>query len=1450
MNTGRDPTSRLRANLNPLRTTALGNGFHGPNTTPLSAVSMNQTPASAIQPYNPQQWAPSPAPERHHYQEQPQSPPPPPPYSPPRSQRPSSMVFETSPANISAARAPLPGTPNNHHLQQGHQRPSPESTTSQTSFAPPPGTTRGASRERRFGLPSFGRRRDSDQYQQQNITLSPSDTYTHTHAHQPIPPPPASRSPQPPLQHQPQQQQQQQQQQHQRSQPPLQPLQTSNYHQQHQQSQQPPAVAPGSRRAASAGAIATPTSARSRSSSQVRWEAGMPLPPPPPGPPPSGSRSQSMTRPHHGSDPIVSGPTRRPPPAGVAVLGPVPPTPAGWFDRDLVEPENENTAVRDGDVDNYNDPYNDNATPRQVPDSVAAAAAAASAAAAREDHSPNRGSLVESTSSAASSSARDLAESAPSTNSTHSSHSPSATVTNGTNSSSGGSGSSNYNNMTLARTGAVRGGEKTLRERRNESRNRGANSVRNSIDGAVNAGINADSSSGPGHGHARQLSNIVIPAAGSVGSLMRRPTINKSTPRSGGGGPNSGRALLSLQQQQASPRSSDTVTGGTATPPFSPYPHSSSPNMNRPHMGSIASGLANDANANAVPKALPTPPLRSRASSASSQTRRQSQSPPNTSDATTGAGSGDTLTRELAVSQSSDQFCQGSVDRFHAFAQREAAAGSDAERVRLFAEFMVAESRVRRERYAAAIGAMGSEIFDLTRDFFRPMLPAVATAPFTAGGGGRREPVASQGSADDSAGTSAVEFTPQSSEPSHSHRGSVASVFREGSASAPLVGRDTASSPDDNANFDSAIDSSSTPNSAHLPMSPSGPPPGWGAQANYMPSLSPILSMSVSEHPDDKSSRGRTASRWWESSENGGEGRDGRGGRRDDSGDRLARSKRESKYMGVPKEAREALQWTDDLHEPLSGRSVRSPQYVDPGVGSSGNGGPVNYAAYEGSSEYPPEKVHHHPQADYMASPDPVRTPQAPPAHFRNSYLSSTASSSTPGLSTPNTPNAGSAFQQPGAQPLHQNSIPAALDVSRLVTLPPPYPRHHPAVNNNHPDLSETRAAVRTLASLGDVEAAYDQCKRATEAAHIESDRAQQQQTATMRASLQEEIASGRMSYAEAAAIEADAAAANEARQKESLKADFDRFQTMVVQPVNELLTGRIAHATQLFDELRSRLFGETRQPSPNLPQEEGDEQPELLETLTLLKWVFEAREALHRAIYDLLTERNNRYRDMVLAPYRRAGDTAADKLRDAEAFFAGDAATRAAAFAAEALQRTEAFRDVVEANVVRGVEVQLSAFWDIAPPLAQLLDQVPLDLTGFTVQIPAAEYEETPSYHEHPLQYLFSLLLHAEKSTHQFIESQTNLLCLLHEVKEAALTAKDRTTGTGEANSSSGATSRDVESARLTDDLKDKVRVVQGQWRAGLGETFELVKERVGGWLLETGGWDESLEDGGVGGV
>lgn len=365
------------------------------------------------------------------------------------------------------------------------------------------------------------------------------------------------------------------------------------------------------------------------------------------------------------------------------------------------------------------------------------------------------------------------------------------------------------------------------------------------------------------------------------------------------------------------------------------------------------------------------------------------------------------------------------------------------------------------------------------------------------------------------------------------------------------------------------------------------------------------------------------------------------------------------------------------------------------------------------------------------------------------------------------------------------------------------------------------------------------------------------------------------MTYGEAAAIEADSNESEKQATKELEKKDFDRFQTDVVVPLNEILTNRITKATSLFDELRSRLFVETCEPNPNMPQEEGDELPELLEKLTLLKWIFEAREILHRAVYDLLSDRNDRYREMVITPYRLAGNE--EKMAHASAFFAEDAGKRALAFANEVLQRTVEFQGVVEENVVRGVEVQSSAFWDIAPPLCRLLDRIPLGtssippimdgasqssseggssrsvgktLADFRIQIPQSEIVENPSYIDHPLQYLFSLVLHAEKSTYQFIESQTNLFCLLHEVKEAVLVARARVMEEeqGVEGQQGVASWKREEGKSLTDDLKEKVRVVQDQWRDALGEKIGLVKERVGEWLLQTGGWDESLEDRGVG--
>lgn len=372
-------------------------------------------------------------------------------------------------------------------------------------------------------------------------------------------------------------------------------------------------------------------------------------------------------------------------------------------------------------------------------------------------------------------------------------------------------------------------------------------------------------------------------------------------------------------------------------------------------------------------------------------------------------------------------------------------------------------------------------------------------------------------------------------------------------------------------------------------------------------------------------------------------------------------------------------------------------------------------------------------------------------------------------------------------------------------------------------------------------------------------DTAASERRRALRANLQQEINSGNLGYADAGAIETDSEAQENEKKKELEKSEYEQFQNQVIMPLNDLLTDRIDRASELYNDLSRRLF-DSGQNDIDMPQEEGDDRPELLEKLTLLKWIFEARESLHRAIYDILSDRNNRFREVVVTPYRLAGNT--EKMKNAEAFFEEDAAKREYGYANEVLNRSRDFRSVVDNAVQRGVALQLSAFWDIAPPLTRLVEKIPHNLEGFRIQIPLSELNENPAYHDHPMQYLLTLLNHTEKSAYQFIEAHTNLLCLLHEVKEAVVNAKARVLATQvkDADGTPVCTDerdervramRQSEEARLTEDLKEKVRVVQDQWNNALAGGIRDVKERIGDWLLQTGGWDETLiEEAAIAGV
>ncbi|KAF2264700.1 hypothetical protein CC78DRAFT_616611 [Lojkania enalia] len=891
------------------------------------------------------------------------------------------------------------------------------------------------------------------------------------------------------------------------------------------------------------------------------------------------------------------------------------------------------------------------------------------------------------------------------------------------------SSSTLYRNPTQRDTSATRG----IRERRSESR-----AARERSEPSNNPWAQDLETA------AAKPANLVLSGT-SEGSLSRRGA-TKGTPRSAGGvrSPRSSNILQDSGSSSSTPRidSSKKLTSGAPvpTPPFSP----GTEEFNLRHVRKALVSFPS--------KALPTPPLHyygdkhalgltnqpENAVRSASQRSNASDSRPQDSSSSTPRPA------ERNV------FAQTAIERHRRFVEKEIAAESDQARLELFAEFIVAESRLRRDRYSAAFDAMASDILDLTRDLWRSY-----------NGTGKRSVTPSTQSASVPTGRRSQAST------------SGDSPDTRFSNSIPTTAASPASSV---ANFTPHTE----PNSPSSATSQRHRDQSWNN--NYQPCLSPIPSMAMSTVPDEEDSRGRSASRWWEASNDGASS--GIGSRR------LERSKRESKYMGLVKEARESLQWENQP----------SPAY---------HAGSSMQQAY-GPNEYPPEKTGFHEESEVSSAKSYQLRPSSNPA----------------------TPD------------------PHKLDVSRLVTLPPPYPRHHPAVNNNHPDLASIRSNLRTLSDLEEIKTTKERFKATMETRKEQERTSLADRKAQLRYNIQENIRNSVMSFADAAKAEADFEAREERRAQESVQNIFDTFQTDVANPVHALLCERITKVSASIEHLKGRLSHDAQELNPNQTQEEGDEQPELLEMLTLLKWLFEAREFLHKEMFVLEDERNDLYKDIIILPYIQTRNE--QKVKEATAFFNRDAQDRKVVFEKEILKRYEDFMNVIEENVTRGVEAQLSAFWDIAPGLLDIVQKVPQRLNGFEILIPPQEYEENPSYHGFPMQYLYSLLAHARRSAYQFIESQINLLCLLHEVKTGVMTAGSRLLETqriheGEELSSVDTEMRAIredEERRLTDDLKDKVGLVESQWGEALGQGLEECKTRVEEFLVQQGGWDDSLKE------
>ena len=864
----------------------------------------------------------------------------------------------------------------------------------------------------------------------------------------------------------------------------------------------------------------------------------------------------------------------------------------------------------------------------------------------------------------------------------------------------------------LFRSPAVRDpSAKGIRERRIERRNRQSQTFEDMS--AVS------SSSNPWADALEHIkpSNLVFPEHRQSPDHTRNPPSSRYTPQStrsiGSEGHRtasrsraSSTGLFSEQSPHSMPKPETSPAGPSAafaqTPPFSP--------------GASSSTFQKEAPQVVPPKALPTPPLNS-AKEVLSRSRAASRGPedrpishilhlPNDAISTMqplsprrlpNAQPTQQASLESVIRQETD-FVQDAVQRHQKFIEQEAAALNEAEAMKIFTDFIVAESQIRRERYAAVWDAGSFEIDEVRSKLFE--MPS-----------------------------------PQASLPS----------------TKPIRPMPTLEIPSNR---------TSRPESAW-----------WN---NYQPCLSPIASLGMSN--DEMSSRGRAPSRWWES----------KTGSSSEGYDRkVQRSKRESKYMGLP---RDSMQWDQE----------RTPSKLDD-AGSNYTG---QYEAY-GPGEYPPEKVGWHAE-------------------------------------TPGYPNHGNGDRH------GQFLTTQKLDISRLITLPPPYPRHYPAVNNSHPDLVSYRTTVRSITDLSEIKSTRQRYKDDVENMAQEHKSQVKEGRRHFKSNIQNQIQEGSLTFAEAAEAEAAMIVDEKKRERGLVKRELDTYQESVLKPMMTILNDRIDRATTCIDELSSRLFDDAQHETPDQTQEEGDEKPELLEKLTQLKWLFEAREQLHRESFELVSDRDEKYKAVALLPYQQSKNE--DKIRETHAFFSKDALDRRVQYETQAFSRLESFLDVIEQNVVRGVEKQLSAFWDIAPSLLALVQQIPDNLRDLQIQIPADEYQENPSYQAHPLQYLYTLLSHAEKSSYQYIESQINLLCLLHEVRSAVMRANRNLAEAeriwqGESEETVRRGMQEVradEEVTLTTDLKDKVSTVEGQWTEALGSQIQGLRERVKERLEIEGGWED----------
>ncbi|KAF8244020.1 hypothetical protein K440DRAFT_559894, partial [Wilcoxina mikolae CBS 423.85] len=388
-------------------------------------------------------------------------------------------------------------------------------------------------------------------------------------------------------------------------------------------------------------------------------------------------------------------------------------------------------------------------------------------------------------------------------------------------------------------------------------------------------------------------------------------------------------------------------------------------------------------------------------------------------------------------------------------------------------------------------------------------------------------------------------------------------------------------------------------------------------------------------------------------------------------------------------------------------------------------------------------------------------------------------------------------------RPRRRHTVKTSLDIAPLLTLLPTWPKEHPAVNNSHPRLDVFRDLVRTLNDLSQLASIKSRFQEKSEKTKEKFLTESQRRRISQAERIQGLYSRGDLHYDEMERLNLTFEHEESKISYEAEEEAFKAFDSEVVTPSHRDLHERITAATAAYADLVALI--KARNPIAA----NSDDQPELLEYLTALKWIFDVRETLHTHTFDLLSNRNDKYKTLILTPLQDARDPS--RLQSTTQFFTSDAAARLKEFNNAKVARHEQFMDFIEHQCSLGVEEARSKFWETAPLVMECLEKIPETLENVVPIVPPEEAIEHPEWVEQPMRYLERKISEAEGAMRGLgVEDGEGLLCLLHGVKSALSRAK----GEGE-----------VEERRLTEDLKEKVGMIEEEWREGLGGLLERVR-------------------------